>query len=139
MDFTALTELIERGIPFNEVLGIKVDELREGFVRLRVPYRPELLGDTRRPALHGGVISSLVDVCGGFAVWTCCRLEDRIATIDLGVDYLRPALDKDLFAEATVRLLGNRVGNAHVLLWSAGEPDKHVAVGRCVYNIRRGR
>ena len=70
MDFAKLTELIERGIPFNEMLGIKVDELREGFVRLRVPYRPELLGDVRRPALHGGVISTLVDVCGGFAVWT---------------------------------------------------------------------
>lgn len=139
MDFAKLTELIERGIPFNEVLGIKVVELREGHVRLRVPYRPELLGDTRRPALHGGVISSLVDVCGGFAVWTCCRLEDRIATIDLGVDYLRPALDRDLYAEATVRLMGNRVGNAHVLLWSDGAPDKHVAVGRAVYNIRRGK
>ncbi|MDO9083563.1 MAG: hotdog fold thioesterase [Humidesulfovibrio sp.] len=139
MDFAKLTELIERGIPFNEVLGIKVAELREGYVRLCVPYRQELLGDTRRPALHGGVISSLVDVCGGFAVWTCCRLEDRIATIDLGVDYLRPALDRDLYAEATVRLLGNRVGNAHVVLWSDGAPDKHVAVGRAVYNIRRGK
>ena len=139
MDFAKLTELIEHGIPFNEALGIRVVELREGHVKLRVPYRPELLGDTRRPALHGGVISSLVDVCGGFAVWTCCRLEDRIATIDLGVDYLRPALDRDLMAEATVRLLGNRVGNAHVVLWSDGAPDKHVAVGRAVYNIRRGK
>jgi uncharacterized protein (TIGR00369 family) len=139
MDYEKLTELIERGIPFNEVLGIKVVELGEGHVRLRVPYRPELLGDIRRPALHGGVISCLVDVCGGFAVWTCCRLEDRIATIDLGVDYLRPAPDRDLYAEATVRLLGNRVGNAHVVIWSEGEPDKHVAVGRAVYNIRRGK
>jgi uncharacterized protein (TIGR00369 family) len=139
MDFARLKELIESGIPFNEVLGIKVDELREGYVRLRVPYRPELLGDTRRPALHGGVISTLVDVTGGFAVWTCCRLEDRIATIDLGVDYLRPAPDRDLMAEATVRLLGNRVGNAHVVVFSAGEPDRHVAVGRAVYNIRRGK
>jgi len=139
MDFIKLRELIETGIPFNEVLGIKVDELREGYVRLRVPFRPELLGDTRRPALHGGVISTLVDVAGGFAVWTCCRLDDRIATIDLGVDYLRPAPDRDLVAEATVRLLGNRVGNAHVALFSADDPDKHVAVGRAVYNIRRGK
>ncbi|MBU1040601.1 MAG: PaaI family thioesterase [Proteobacteria bacterium] len=139
MDFAKLKELIESGIPFNEVLGIRVVELGEGHVRLRVPYQRELLGDVRRPALHGGVISSLVDVCGGFAVWTCCRLEDRIATIDLGVDYLRPAPDRDLYAEATVRLLGNRVGNAHVVIWSEGEPDKHVAVGRAVYNIRRGK
>lgn len=139
MDFAKLTELIEGGIPFNELLGIRVDELREGYVRLKVPFRPQLIGDIRRPALHGGVISSLIDVCGGFAVWTCCRLEDRIATIDLGVDYLRPAPARDLYAEATVRLLGNRVGNAQVIVTGEGAPDVHLAVGRCVYNIRRGK
>lgn len=139
MDLTKLKEIIEEGLPFNKLLGIRVAELREGHVRLRVPFRPELVGDPRRPALHGGVLSTLVDVCGGFAVWTSCHLEDRIATIDLSVDYLRPAGAKDLYAEAEVRLLGNRVGNAHVVLWSEGEPDRHVAVGRAVYNIRRGK
>jgi acyl-coenzyme A thioesterase PaaI-like protein len=53
------------------------------------------------------------------------------------VDYLRPAAARDLYAEATVRLLGNRVGNAQVALWSEGSPDEHVAEGRGVYNIRR--
>ena len=139
MDFDALKRLAEEGLPFHKHLGIRVEELREGYARLRIPFRPELVGDSRRPALHGGVISTLADVCGGFAIWTCCRLDDRIATIDLGVDYLRPAAAKDLFAEATVRLLGNRVGNAHVVLWSEGAPDQHVAVGRAVYNIRRGK
>lgn len=139
MDFAALKQIIEEGLPFNTLLGIRVEELREGYVRLRVPFKPELVGDPRRPALHGGVLSTLVDVSGGFAVWTSCHLEDRIATIDLGVDYLRPAGAKDLYAEATVRLLGNRVGNAHVVLWSEGDPDHHVAVGRAVYNIRRGK
>jgi len=139
MDFTTLSQIIEDGLPFNKLLGIKVVRIQEGNVSLRVPFRPELVGDARRPALHGGVLSTLVDVCGGFAVWSCCRLEDRLATIDLGIDYLRPAKAVDLYAEATVRLLGNRVGNAHVVLWSEGTPDEHVAVGRAVYNIRRGK
>ena len=139
MDFEALKRLVEEGLPFHKHLGILAEEFREGYARLRIPFRPELVGDPRRPALHGGVMSALADVCGGFAVWTSCRLEDRIATIDLGVDYLRPAPDRDLMAEATVRLLGNRVGNAHVVIYSAGEPEKHVAVGRAVYNIRRGK
>lgn len=90
MDFAKLKEIIEDGLPFNKLLGIRVEELREGLVTLRVPFKPELVGDPRRPALHGGVLSSLVDVCGGFAVWTSCHLEDRIATIDLSVDYLAP-------------------------------------------------
>ena len=122
MDFTALRDFIENGIPFNRLLGIRVAELAEGKVRLFIPFRPEIIGDARRPALHGGVISTLADVCAGFAVWTRCRLDDRIATIDLSVDYLRPATASDLYAEAEVRLLGNRVGNARVVLWSADAP-----------------
>lgn len=139
MDLSRLTEIIEDGLPFNKWLGIKVVELGEGAVKLRIPFRPELVGDPRRPALHGGVLSTLVDVTGGFAVWTCCRLEDRIATIDLSIDYLRPAAAEDLCSEATVRLMGNRVGNASVTLWNAGDPGRLVAAGRAVYNIRRGK
>lgn len=137
MDFKALADLIENGIPFQKMLGVRVSLIEEGRVRLFIPYREDLIGDARRPALHGGVISTLADLCGGFAVWTRCRLDDRIATIDLLVDYLRPAAARDLYAEATVRLLGNRVGNAHVVIWSDGSPDQHVAEGRAVYNIRR--
>ena len=137
MDFNVLSDLIENGLPFQKMLGIRVSEIEEGRVRLFIPFREDLIGDARRPAIHGGVISTLADVCAGFAVWTRCALTDRIATIDLRVDYLRPAGAADLYAEATVRLLGNRVGNAQVVLWSAEAPDAHVAEGRGVYNIRR--
>jgi uncharacterized protein (TIGR00369 family) len=139
MDFARLSELVEQALPFNVHLGIKAVEFGEGTATLSIPFKPELIGDPRRPALHGGVISTLVDVTGGFALWTRCSLDDRIATIDLSVDYLRPAPAKDLFARATVRLLGNRVGNVHVVVWSEGAPDVHVAEGRAVYNIRRGK
>jgi uncharacterized protein (TIGR00369 family) len=137
MDYSMISDLIENGIPFQKMLGIKVSEVAEGRVKLFIPFREDLIGDTRRPALHGGVISTLADVCAGFAVWTRCRLNDRIATIDLLVDYLHPASACDLYAEATVNLLGNRVGNAQVVLWSADNPDQYVAKARGVYNIRR--
>jgi uncharacterized protein (TIGR00369 family) len=133
-----MVEFVETCIPYNAFLGLKVDEVREGFCRLRLPYRPEFVGDTRRPAQHGGLISFLVDTCGGVAVWSCCCLEDRIATIDLRVDYLRPAPPDDLVAEAEVRLLGNRVGNSQVKIFAAGNPEEIVAEGRGVYNVRRG-
>ncbi len=139
MDFATLAQLVETGLPFHAHLGIKAVEFGEGMATLTIPFKPELIGDPRRPALHGGVISTLVDVTGGFAIWTRCAMDDRIATIDMGVDYLRPAPAADLFAKATVRLLGNRVGNAHVVVWSAGAPDQHIAEGRAVYNIRRGK
>ena len=139
MDFEILTDLVENGLPFQKLLGIKVVSMAEGQVELRIPFREDLIGDARRPALHGGVISTLADVCAGFAVWTRCRPNDRIATIDLLVDYLQPATASDLHAAATVRLLGNRVGNAQVVLWSADDPARQVAQARGVYNIRRAQ
>lgn len=137
MDFTPMIEHIERGFPFHEMLGIKVVHIEEGRVRLCIPFRPALVGHSHRQIIHGGVISTLVDVCGGFAVWTRCGLQAQLATITLSVDYLRPAPARDLYAEATVRLQGNRVGNAHVAVWAEGKPEEHVAEGRGVYTIMR--
>lgn len=138
MDFQVLADLVENGLPFQKMLGIRVAEIVEGRVRLFIPFRQDLIGDARRPVLHGGVISTLADVCAGFAVWTRCSLDDRIATIDLRVDNLRPATANDLYAEATVRLLGNRVGNAQVVLWSEDTPDQPVAA-ICFRVVLRGR
>jgi uncharacterized protein (TIGR00369 family) len=88
-DVASLVRTVETGLPFHVHLGLKVEELSPGRARMRLPFRPEFVGDVRRPALHGGLISFLVDTCGGTAVWTCCHRDDRIATIDLRVDFLR--------------------------------------------------
>ena len=86
-----IRHVIEQEIPFDRFLGLLVEEIRPGYARLRMPFRPEFIGDPRRPALHGGIISMLVDTCGGSAVWASCSVRDRVATIDMRVDYLRPA------------------------------------------------
>ncbi|WP_022662408.1 PaaI family thioesterase [Paucidesulfovibrio longus] len=125
-------------IPFHVLLGLRVEEIREGYARLRLPFRPEFIGDARRPALHGGLLSTLVDTCGGIAVWASGEPGDRVATIDLRVDYLRPAPPGDLLAEACVRLMGNRVGNASVTVFAADDPETPLVEGRGVYNVRRG-
>jgi len=135
--YAEMIRFMEREIPFNGFLGITVQDLRPGYACLSVEFRQELLGDARRPALHGGVISALVDTCGGLAVWTNFTLKDRIATIDLRVDYLRPAGEARLYAESNVRLLGNRVGNAWTIVYAGDDRGAPVAEGRSVYNIRR--
>lgn len=139
IDYSALKHLIENEIPFNRFVGVKVRSLEQGKCVLSIPYRPELLGDKRRRAIHGGVLSMLIDTCGGFAVWSLCNLDDRIATIDLRVDYLKPAIETDLVAEAVVKLHGNRVGNSHIIVYPDREPETVIAEGRGVYNIRRER
>ncbi|OEU69154.1 MAG: thioesterase [Desulfovibrio sp. S3730MH75] len=134
-----MQEVIEEGIPFDKFLGVKVEHIEHGFAKLRLPFREEFIGDPRRPALHGGVISMLIDTCGGSAVWASGNVEDRVATIDMRVDYLRPAGPEDLIAEARVRLLGHRVGNASVIVYSASDPELIVAEGRAVYNVRKAK
>ena len=128
---------LEDLIPFNKFLGIRVAEAGDGFVRLELPFRPEFIGDSFRPALHGGVISTLIDTAGGFAVWTRVSPEDRVSTIDLRVDYLSPGAAEALFAEATVVRVGNRVGVTDIRCFQASAPTKIVATGKAVYNIKR--
>jgi uncharacterized protein (TIGR00369 family) len=133
-----LKELMTNQIPFNRFLGIVVEELREGFCRLKIPYREELIGDPFRPALHGGVLSALADTTGGAAVFTVVSLGDRVSTIDMLIDYLRPAELKDIACEATVTRIGNRVASTDMKLFHPNTPDQFIATGRAVYNVKRG-
>jgi uncharacterized protein (TIGR00369 family) len=129
--------IIEENIPFNRFLGLKVQEIRPRYARLELPFRPEFIGDPRRPALHGGIIATLVDTCAGAAVWASGSPRDRVATIDMRVDYLRPADPANLVAIGIVKLLGNRVGNAVVQVFSVNNLDLVIAEGRGVFNIRK--
>ena len=133
-----LRQVMEEVIPFNRFLGVKLVAIRKGFVRLEIPFRDELVGDPMRPALHGGVLSALGDAAGGAAVWAGIADDNaRISTIDLRIDYLRPARLTTLVAGATVVRVGNRVGVADVRIFNADEADvaDTVATVKAVYNI----
>jgi uncharacterized protein (TIGR00369 family) len=138
-----LRRWFEQGIPFNRFLGIRLHTLERGRCVLWLPWRDELVGDTNRPAVHGGVISTLIDTAGGGACFSALdRMEDRLSTVDLRVDFLRPGSAADLWCRGEVVRMGNRVGVARMTLWSgrmpeAGEPDQPVATGQAVYNIVR--
>ena len=136
-NFEEIVVFMEEQVPFNKYLGIKVDELREGFARLFIPFRNEFIGDSRRPALHGGIISTLIDTCGGAAAWTHCTKDDRISTVDIRVDYLRPGPDHDIIAESEVQRIGNRVSVVHTRVFAASDKKTVIAEGQAVYNIRR--
>lgn len=131
-----LKQIMEEMIPFNRFLGVRLTKAERGFARLEVPFREELVGDPLRPALHGGVLSALADTAGGAAVWA--GLEDaraRVSTIDLRLDYLRPAKLELVVAEATVVRVGNRVGVADVRLFHPSAEDQTIATGKGVYNV----
>ena len=135
--FTYLMEVYEDQIPFNKFLGIKVRTLEKGISSLMVPFREELLGDKTRKTFHGGVISMLITTCGSLSVWSMCSINDKIVTIDMRVDYIKPAYQGDLIAESRVIHVGNRIGRAHTVIFLENDPGNILVEGNSVYNIRR--
>ncbi len=133
-----LRQLFEEHVPFHRFLGISFAELGEGHAIVELPFRNDLIGNPALPALHGGVISALLDTCGGAAVWSKVGSDDTVSTVDIRVDYLRPARAATLFGTGRVVRLGNRVGVAELRAYHAAEEDKPVAIGTGVYNLRRG-
>ncbi|MBV9890226.1 MAG: thioesterase family protein [Rhizobacter sp.] len=87
----ALTELFEERIPFNAVLGLRIDSLARDGVAGHLAMRPELIGHYAHQRLHGGVISATLDAMAGLAVMAAIgarfalrgevlRLGSRVAT-----------------------------------------------------------
>jgi uncharacterized protein (TIGR00369 family) len=133
----ALVDFFLTQIPFNLHLGMTVDELESGRCVLRIPFRQEFIGDPLRPALHGGVVSTLADATGALAVFsTFDGHETGVSTVDLRVDYLRPAKLEDLICEAKVVRVGNRVAVTTMVLHH-GSLEYVAAEGRGVYNLFR--
>jgi uncharacterized protein (TIGR00369 family) len=132
-----LMEVMEQHVPFNKHLGIQGESVESGRAVLVLPVKPEFVGDPRRPALHGGVLSALIDTAGGMAAWSALGAAESVSTVDLRVDYLEPAgLRGHLRAEAVLVRKGNRVCHVRVRLTQEGQL---VAEGTGVYNIHRRR
>jgi uncharacterized protein (TIGR00369 family) len=138
-----LRQVFEEGVPFNRVLGLKVESLDPAAPKLRFDMRPDLIGNARRQILHGGVISAVLDVAAGFAIHLAV-LKQRadsshdghfptIGTIDLRVDYLRPGRGHYFIATGRVVRLGNRVAVAHMEL--ANDTGDLIATGGAAYMV----
>jgi uncharacterized protein (TIGR00369 family) len=135
-----VVQFMEEAIPFNAFLGVKVDHLAAGVCVLRLPWRAELVGDPFRPAVHGGVSATLIDTAGGAACFSLLeRPTDRVSTVDMRVDYLRPGAGADLFCRGRVIRMGNRVAVTHMELFCGGldTAEGPIATGSGVYNVLR--
>jgi uncharacterized protein (TIGR00369 family) len=96
-------------IPHNRALGLRFLDHGPGEAVMRLPYREDLVGDPSSGVLHGGAITALLDATSGAAVFLAMAEPVPIATLDLRIDYLRPATPgRAVIARATCyRLTGN--------------------------------
>jgi uncharacterized protein (TIGR00369 family) len=138
-----LRQVFEDHVPFNRVIGLKVESTDPDAPKLRFDMRPELIGNPRRQILHGGVISAVLDVAAGLAIHLAVSKSREesvsdgsfpsIGTIDLHVDYLRPGRGKYFIATGRVVRLGNRVAVAHMDL--VNDTGELIATGGAAYMV----
>ena len=132
-------KFMDEQVPFNRHLGLHLESIDEGHAVMVLPFKEAFIGDPFRPALHGGVVSTLIDTCGGAAVWSAAEPDDRVSTVDLRVDFLRPGPLEPLVCEARLVRLGNHVGVTTMTVTGRSDPDRVIATGNGVYNVRRHR
>ena len=82
---------LARSVGHGRALGIEFISEDDGTVELALPWREQLVGIPESGFLASGAIVSLLDTCGGAAVWVALNEFRPIATIDLRLDYFRPA------------------------------------------------
>jgi uncharacterized protein (TIGR00369 family) len=141
-----LKELFEVKISFNQILGIKITELKPAGVKAVVKMEPKLVGHFSYNRIHGGVISACLDSMGGLACMAAIgarhmnetparRIErfSKLATIDLRVDYLRPGIASHFEIGAEVLRLGSRVASTR--MQCLGPDGKLFSTGAAAYII----
>ncbi len=129
----SLLPQLASGAAHTHALGFVFDRLEGDRVRIRVPWREDLVGDPDTGVLAGGLVTALLDHVGGLAVWIALDRFEPIATLDLRVDYMRAAQPRrDLIAEARCYRLTRSI--AFVRAWAfEDEPDDPVAAAQATY------
>ncbi|KAB7741196.1 hotdog fold thioesterase [Parvibaculum sedimenti] len=120
--------------PFQRWLGLKVEEVGEGRLVIALQWREEMVSNPNTKSMHGGILASLVDLGGLYAVLTTKSI--ATATVDLRVDYHRPSTGGAIRSVSTIIKLGSKVSTAQTEIF--GEDGKLLASGRGVYLMGNG-
>ncbi len=111
-------------VPHNQALGLDVTDFGPDMATMRLRYASHLVGNPDTGVLHGGAITSLVDAACGAAVFMRLASPMPIATLDLRIDYLRPAdPGKDVYARAECYRLTRNVAFVRALAYTDSVDD----------------
>ncbi|GAB2680923.1 thioesterase family protein [Aliiglaciecola aliphaticivorans] len=150
MSTEALSEfvmyLFSEQMPFNKLLGIKINKLGVDEVEVRLPWNDKLMGNPIHKILHGGVTAAILDTVGGVmaVLYSIKDFEEisvqefqnsfsNLGTIDMRVDYLRPGKGEEFIATAKVIRKGKKVAVCRMELHN--ETGTHIAFGTATYMV----
>ncbi|MFC7537458.1 PaaI family thioesterase [Sphingomonas sp. GCM10030256] len=126
---------LARRVGHGRALGLEYHASGDGWVELALPWRPELVSMPGTGVMATGAIVSLIDTCSGTAVWKRMGSFKPIVTVDLRLDYLRPAAKGEtVVARCECYKLTRRVafvrGVAH-----GGDPDRAIAHSAATFMV----
>jgi uncharacterized protein (TIGR00369 family) len=119
-------------IPYAQFLGVHVEERGDRWLCV-LPFRHEIIGNPRLPAIHGGVLGAFLELTAFLRLYA--QASDRAPKpINFTADYLRSAGPQTTYAEANIFKLGRRIANVHVVAWQ-DDPAKPVASGNGKFRL----
>lgn len=126
-----LTAMV-RGCPFHRFLDLQLEsfDVEQGVVTLSLTAREEFSRSEDQVELHGGVIATLIDIAGDYAV--ALKTGCGVPTINLSVDYLRLARGAKATATARIAKCGRSI--AVVTIEVCDETGAKIAIGRGTYS-----
>lgn len=117
-------------VPHSKEIGMTIDETGDGWAIMSLPYQPFMLGDQERGLIHSSVVTSLVDTCSGLSVFCALPEYQNIATLDLRLDFMRPAVsEKTIYCRAECHRLTHQIGFSHAIVYQ-DSPDNPLATAQ---------
>jgi uncharacterized protein (TIGR00369 family) len=121
--------------PYARFLGLRA-EVKDEAVRVVLPFSPHLVGNPLIPALHGGVVGGFLELAA-LAHLAATAPDGRAPrTVDITIDYLRPARAVATYADVEVIRRGRRVANVQVTAWQS-QPTSPVTTLRGHFIVGR--
>ncbi len=118
------------GIPHCRELGLKIVSLKPRLAVMALDYDDRLIGNPKTGILHGAVISTVIDTTAGLAAAASVPADSAVATLDLRIDYLKPAqIGKAIFGEAECYKITSSVAFVRGLVHQG---DRDHPVAHCV-------
>lgn len=129
----SLKEVIKGTSPFAEMLGVLVEGFGDGAGRCALEIREEMLN--LHQSVHGGVIYSLADIGMGVAIHSLLGRQESCSTIEIKINYLKPACGRSLVCQARVLQKGKSIafGEADIF-----DGDTLIARGTGTFAVHPG-